>query len=144
MTKAIDAIAALAACSLLISACASPDPSTVEMRGAATDAMGNIYPAECPASIVDDPALQSRIITTRAPLPATLGGTTLNLLVGGKAIVTLNEHLSGWRERDTRRHEDCHALLLLEGKPINWHPHQSDYVPNTMAPMVRCQDVFHC
>lgn len=111
--------------------------------GAATDAMGNIYPAECPESIVDDPALQSRIVTIHALLPATLGGTTLGWLVDGKAIVTINTRLGGWRERDTRRHEDCHALLLLEGKPINWHPHQSDYIPNQRPPE-RCADVFHC
>lgn len=112
--------------------------------GPATDQAGNVYPAECPDSLVDDPAWQARMTIKHAAIATpNVMGLTLNTLVDGKAFIVISPRVAGWKERDVIRHEMCHGRLLLEGKPINFHPHQSDYIPNA-RPAERCADPFHC
>ena len=112
--------------------------------GHATDQAGNVYPAECPDSLVDDPAWQARMTITHAAITGSnVNGTTRSVLVGGKAFIVISPRVAGWKERDVIRHEMCHGRLLLEGKPLNFHPHQNDYIPNA-RPAERCADPFHC
>jgi hypothetical protein len=98
--------------------------------GAPTDQSGNVYPPECPDSIVDDPKLLAKMFITSMDMPMTLGGNTLSQLINGKPFIVLNKRYRGWRARDAKRHEMCHGVELLLGLPANWHPHQNEYVPN--------------
>ena len=99
---------------------------------ASHDYAGNVYPADCPASITSDPELLSRVTVTREHVSGTYGTTR-------GTLVTLDPALSGWLLEDTRRHEFCHVVHGLKGNP-DWHAH---YVSNIYrAPT--CADLFHC
>lgn len=98
------------------------------------DYYGNVYPADCPASITSDAYLLSRVTITKRHTSGAYGTTSID----GKRI-TQSPALSGWRLEDNTRHELCHAKRLQAGLP-DWH---ALHVPNVYRAPV-CTNTFHC
>ncbi len=119
--------ASLAILSLALGACSSGMADTTK------DYYGNVYPLDCPASIVSDPGLVSSIVVIRTHVAGTLG-------TARGTLVTLDPSLSGWILEDARRHEFCHVKHWLKDGNPDWH---ARYVPNVYRPPV-CADPFHC
>lgn len=108
------------------------------MADTTKDYYGNVYPSDCPASIVSDPGLLSLIDVQRRHVAGTLGTTARGL--GGRFVVTLDPSLSGWMLEDVKRHEFAHVKRWIETGDPDWH---ARHVPNSL-PAARCADAFHC
>lgn len=102
------------------------------------DSQGNVYPIDCPPSIVSDPKLLSLIDIERRHVAGTLGTTARGL--NGRFTVTLDPKLSGWILDDTLRHEVAHVKRWIETGDPHWH---AQYLPNVYRPTV-CANTFHC
>lgn len=107
---------------------------------ASRDYYGNVYPADCPASIVHDATLRSRVVIIRGTPPSGTYGATVR--GGAFVLVVLSDRLTGWMVADIERHELCHAKHMLDGNPDNgdWH---AKFVPNVHKPN-ECPNTFHC
>lgn len=123
--------ALILAAALALGACST-------MADTSHDLAGNVYPSDCPASIVSDPGLLSLIDVQRRHIAGTLGTATRGL--GGRFTVTLNPSLSGDALAETTRHEFCHVEHWRKTGNPDWH---ARHVPNSL-PAARCADPFHC
>lgn len=111
----------IAALSVTLAACAGATGD------ASHDYYGNLYPADCPASIVNDESLLARVTIVRAHVSGAYGTAT-------GSFITISPALSGWMLEDVTRHELCH---VIKG---DWH---ARHVPNVYRPKA-CPDTFHC
>lgn len=101
------------------------------------DHADNVYPADCPPSIVDDPALTSRVDIVRVHVSGAYGTTRK---IGDRFLVTLDPSLSGWMLASVTRHEFAHVKRWIETGNPDWH---ARHVPNVYRPP-GCADTFHC